>query len=607
MALSPSASEASKLLEAALEQMDGIIQGAKYDQQQPGNVKNHANQKPNPVSEALRTLHSCLLQDDSDQHLANVEAQSVEFIFNWLRNNLLFDPGQTREDYEAEKDNLHFQITMLNEQLERQNSRIEELEALVMNKNDLLRKTEAALDRERSANEQPSANLRLQSDLSKLKAKCHNLEKENIELRRLVGGDRTPKYLPISPAFPAHSSSPSSSTPEAEYPTIVTPEENKTPKQSFKKIFSKVKRSNSGGHLQDNEDTPSPKNPDHFQHQKPIPKISMLEEPAPQPFRRGGLRATASGRLGWSTVPNNSQVLSKKSFSDWSLEVLCVWMDSLGLGMYNTEMKKHVNHGDHLGKMSTSDLENKLGMKSPMHRKKLVLAMKARQDTNLEAAQGGLDHHWVTRWLDDVGLPQYKDTFFEARVDGRVLNVLTIEDLLIHMKITNLLHHLSIRRGIQVLRQYNFSPDCLKRRAVPGESDANIELWTNHRVMEWLKEINLSEYAPNLRGSGVHGALILLEPKFTADLLATLLSIPSNKTLLRRHLNLHFQDLVGKETISAKRFAEQDPNYVPLTPTVKAKTKVSGQFTLKRKKSKSQFDYDDLLCPFEKSSGSMRK
>ena len=161
------------------------------------------------------------------------------------------------------------------------------------------------------------------------------------------------------------------------------------------------------------------------------------------------MRATAGGRLGWSTT--NNQALSKKPFSDWSLEVLCVWMDSLGLGMYNTDMKKMVNHGDQLAKMSMTDLENKLQIKSPMHRKKLVLAMKARQDTNMEAAQGGLDHHWVTRWLDDVGLPQYKDTFFEARVDGRVLNVLTVEDLLIHMKITNLLHHLSIRRGIQVI------------------------------------------------------------------------------------------------------------------------------------------------------------
>jgi len=35
------------------------------------------------------------------------------------------------------------------------------------------------------------------------------------------------------------------------------------------------------------------------------------------------------------------------------------------------------------------------------------------------------------------------------------------------------------------------------------------KLWTNHRVMEWLRSIDLSEYAPNLRGSGVHGALMV--------------------------------------------------------------------------------------------------
>ena len=34
-----------------------------------------------------------------------------------------------------------------------------------------------------------------------------------------------------------------------------------------------------------------------------------------------------------------------------------------------------------------------------------------------------------SRWLDDVGLPQYKDAFMEARVDGRVLNYLTVDDL----------------------------------------------------------------------------------------------------------------------------------------------------------------------------------
>ena len=87
MDLSPSASEASKLLEAALEQMDGIIQGAKFEI--PAKAAN------NPVSEALRNLHTCLLREDaSASTLASVEPESIEFVFNWLRNNLMFDPGE---------------------------------------------------------------------------------------------------------------------------------------------------------------------------------------------------------------------------------------------------------------------------------------------------------------------------------------------------------------------------------------------------------------------------------------------------------------------------------------------------------------------------------
>ena len=91
MALSPSASEASKLLEAALEQMDGIIQGAKFDVPQPPIPQ--VSRAKNPISEALRTLHTCLLQEDADRLIANVDGHSVEFVFNWLRNNLMLDSG----------------------------------------------------------------------------------------------------------------------------------------------------------------------------------------------------------------------------------------------------------------------------------------------------------------------------------------------------------------------------------------------------------------------------------------------------------------------------------------------------------------------------------
>ena len=63
--------------------------------------------------------------------------------------------------------------------------------------------------------------------------------------------------------------------------------------------------------------------------------------------------------------------------------------------------------------------------------------------------------------------------------------------------------------------------------------------------MEWLKEVDLAEYAPNLRGSGVHGSLMVNERKFNDELLADLLAIPANKTLLRRHLRYRLDKITS--------------------------------------------------------------
>ena len=60
-------------------------------------------------------------------------------------------------------------------------------------------------------------------------------------------------------------------------------------------------------------------------------------------------------------------------------------------------------------------------------------------------------------------------------------------------------------------------------------------------VMEWLRQISLSEYAPNVRQTGVHGALLCYEPRLSGDLLASILGIPVGRTLMRRHLSFHLQ------------------------------------------------------------------
>ncbi|XP_050731379.1 liprin-beta-1-like isoform X5 [Eriocheir sinensis] len=344
----------------------------------------------------------------------------------------------------------------------------------------------------------------------------------------------------------------------------------------IKKIFTKLRRSSSG-HLDG--------------------------ELGEGDFRRGGMRATASARLGW-TSPSPSFKEPSESFDKWSFEMLEKWLGVLGLSQYSSPLRSWTLSGHHLSRATPQNLERELGIRHPLHRKKLQLAISARMSGDqLNTPLHRLDHSWVLRWLDDVGLPQYKDAFSEARIDGRVLNCLTYDDLSF-LRLSNLLHVTSLKRGIQVLREHNFDPSVLKRRSVPDEdprarTSSQVALWTNHRVMEWLRTVDLSEYAPNLRGSGVHGALMVYEVRFTSELLASLLSIPSGKTLLRRHLNTHFKELVGRSVVQEKRELEASSGYTPLTTSAKVKMPKKSQFSLKRKKSKSDLEFDDLLCPLD--------
>lgn len=66
----------------------------------------------------------------------------------------------------------------------------------------------------------------------------------------------------------------------------------------------------------------------------------------------------------------------------------------------------------------------------------------------------------------------------------------------------------------------------------------------------------------------------VLEPKFGAEIFATILSIPPSKTLLRRHLSTHFVTLIGNEMQTKKREEEIQPGFTPLTPNQKIKVNI---------------------------------
>ncbi|XP_075408049.1 liprin-beta-1 isoform X2 [Tenrec ecaudatus] len=326
-------------------------------------------------------------------------------------------------------------------------------------------------------------------------------------------------------------------------------------------------------------------------------------------FKRGGTRATAGPRLGWSKDLGQSHSDLDMPFAKWTKEQVCNWLVDQGLGSYLNSGKHWIISGQTLLQASQQDLEKELGIKHSLHRKKLQLALQA-LGSEEETNYGKLDFHWVTRWLDDIGLPQYKTQFDEGRVDGRMLHYMTVDDLL-SLKVVSVLHHLSIKRAIQVLRINNFEPNCLRRRPSDENSIApsEVQQWTNHRVMEWLRSVDLAEYAPNLRGSGVHGGLMVLEPRFNVETMAQLLNIPPNKTLLRRHLATHFNLLIGAEAQHQKRDAMELPDYVLLTATAKVKPKklAFGNFGNLRKKK--QEDGEEYVCPMElgQTSGSTSK
>ena len=156
------------------------------------------------------------------------------------------------------------------------------------------------------------------SEVSLLKSEVERLQKENSELRNLCSGGRVPRYLPLSPSPQMQ---PASKAGGKHGHTSSSPSDNEAPTNTsakppsskggggggLKKIFCKIKRSNSGGQLGgggggDQAAAPSPQ-PSHGRHQGSSAAAAAASPHPPTPseyqhFVRNGLRATAAGRLG---------------------------------------------------------------------------------------------------------------------------------------------------------------------------------------------------------------------------------------------------------------------------------------------------------------------
>ncbi|KAI8795496.1 kazrin isoform X2 [Biomphalaria glabrata] len=226
---------------------------------------------------------------------------------------------------------------------------------------------------------------------------------------------------------------------------------------------------------------------------------------------------------------------------EWRAHQVLAWLEiTLAMPMYAQNCLLNVKSGLILLGLSDSELSAALGVTNPMHRRKLRIAIEQHRNPNeIKYIKGSeMDPTWIAhRFLPDLGLPQYTDVFEEQLCDGHVLNTLTRRDLEKYFSVHRKFHQSSILHAIELLRRIDFNKEKLyHRRNLCEDKDFDLIVWTNERLMKWTRKIDLGEYSEALIESGVHGAMMVLEPSFNSDTLASILGIPPSKSYIRRHL-----------------------------------------------------------------------